>query len=408
MEFNDGIKPKMNWEVYARYFLTAKAIYEVCKITGLESPTVLEIGANGEKNLNAFLPEARITPLNINPENLNIKPENLIVADASNMYMIETGSYDFVISCAVLEHIPPELHKAVLSESFRVARYGVFHGAPQETIQVNQSERIVSNFHELLYKVKHRWLEEHLLNGHPECEKISSYCQELGFDYQIFQHMNCQLWTTLFCTYLEIMKYTPNFREYINTYYQRELFGRDFGISNIFMYLYISKSGPSASKVLENVKKDLCIADERELLNDFYDMQNHVKTVVSRVKEQLILDQQNKLYEQNIALINKMAEEKNELLQQLDKITEEKKQLLQQIIELKNFNRINEQTLRQYIKTLAEKEQIQKSLQGEVVSLKQKNKQIDDNLNALRQSTSWRMTRPLRKLADRLKALYRQ
>ena len=255
MEFVDNIKPKMFWEVYARYFLAAKAIYNVCETIGLEKPTILEIGSNGDKNLNAFLPEAVVIPLNMTPENLNTISDNLIVADASDMYMIEDNSYDFVISCAVLEHIPPVLHKAVLSESFRVARYGVFHGAPQESPAVNQAERIVSNYHELLHKVKHRWIEEHLLNGHPEYEKISECCKTLGFDYHMFQHMDCRLWTTLYCTYLEIVKYNPAFREYINAYYQKELFWRDLGTSNIFIYLYISKSGLPAERVLKILKR---------------------------------------------------------------------------------------------------------------------------------------------------------
>ena len=207
----------------------------------------------------------------------------------------------------------------------------------------------------------------------------------------------------MFCTYLEILKYSSDFREYFNTYYQKDLFWRDYGISNVFMYLYISKSGPSASEVLADFRKNLYESNSENLLIDFYDMQNHLKTVISRIREQLILDQGKKIFDQNSVIMKWIAEEKKGLLQLLNESDKEKKELLQQTEELANRKISNEQTLFQYKQIIAEKERVQKLLQDDILSLGEKNKQIESDLNAIQQSTTWKLTAPIRRLVDWIK-----
>lgn len=371
MRFDASAKTKMFWEVYARYFLASQSIYYVCEKLHLESPTILEIGANGEQYLNEFLPDAIVIPSNMNPENLNKTVDNLVVADASDMHMIPDNSYDFVISCAVLEHIPPKLHRAVLSETFRVARIGVFHAAPLESEYVNRAERTVSNFHEQLHKVKHRWIEEHLINGHPSVEAISSYCRELGMDYSIFQHMDYQLWTSLYCTTLETGRYGGRFREYINVYYQQELFHRDAGKFNVFMYLYMSKSGPVADEVFRDFRNGLQEADRELLLSDFYDFQKHLQFMVSSSKEEAI-GNQLKNCEQNSDQVRQLLEKNKNIAHALER----------------------------YIQECENSKKICAGLKNDVQILKKQNLQLSSDLKAIKQSTSWKLTKPLRSFGD--------
>lgn len=381
MYFDGNIKPNMFWEVYARYFLVSKAIHEVCEDLQIDSPTVLEIGANGENYINEFLPTAIVIPLNLKTENLNRPAEKLVVADASHMPEIPDNSYDFVISCAVLEHIPPKLHKAVLSESCRVARLGVLHAAPQESEQVNRAERTVSNFHELLYNTKHRWLEEHLLNGHPSIEALSSYCRELGVDYSIFQHMDCRLWASFYRTYLEVIRYSGKFREYVNAYYQRELFFRDSGTFNVFIYLYISKSGPKAEDVLRNFKIGLSKDKSEELLWDASDFQRHLENIISRNREQNIINH-GKVLEEQLKTAAQCISELKSVQKQFENIHEENEALSAKLAHL----------TREY----ASKNMICSKQEEELQALKQQYSQLISDLYAVKHSTSWKLTFPIR------------
>lgn len=399
MTFDNSVKPQMFWEAYARYFLAAKAVYEACIEIGLDTPTVLEIGSNGEKYLNEFLPEAKVIPLNSNSENIMENLDDFIIADATDMREIADCSYDFVISCAVLEHIPPFLHKAFLKECFRVARIGVFHAAPQESEYVYQAERTVSNFNELLYGEKHRWIEEHLQNGHPDIKKICLYCEELGMDYSVFQHMDYQLWTSFYCFWLENARYNAEFLAYLNTYYQQELFFRDFGSFNIFMYLYISKYGPSSSAILEGFKNKLKRTNREQLLGDFQDIQNYLSFLVSRKGEQKLFEQQATLIENNKHLTEKL----NYMLRQLKCAIAKENGLLRKIDALEKNNLLY---LREIYRLEQKEEEYLNSedvLKQELSSLKAQNVQLLADLNAVKQSALWRFTMPLRALINIVK-----
>lgn len=394
MKFDDSMKPQIFWEAYARYFLAAKAIDAACKAEGITSPTVLEIGSNGENFLNEFLPEAVVTPLNLTEENVSGNLDNLIVADASNMKGISDNSYDFVISCAVLEHIPPSLHKAVLSEGFRVARIGVFHAAPQESEYVNRAERTVSNFNELLFGTKHRWIEEHLENGHPILKDIVSYCKDLKFDFAIFQHMDCQLWCAFYCLWLECLKYSSQLLGYLNAYYQSELFNRDFGTFNIFMYLYIAKSGPSSNTILTNFKKRSQNADHSFVMEDFYNIQQRITSLMFREDKREIIDRQKQLEEGYSILNENVLKTKREVSQLLNQLFDYNKELnnrlIQQANELKRLNDRYTESSEQYKIWQKEENELQIQLKTEIGSLKEKNTQLEEELKSVKQSKLWK------------------
>lgn len=406
MTFDNSIKPQMFWEAYARYFLAATAIYEACMEIGLDTPTVLEIGSNGEKYLNEFLPEAKVIPLNSNSENIMENLDDFIIADATDMREIADSSYDFVISCAVLEHIPPFLHKAFLKESFRVARIGVFHAAPQESEYVYQAERTVSNFNELLYGEKHRWIEEHLQNGHPDIKKISLYCEELGMDYSVFQHMDYQLWTSFYCFWLENARYSAEFLAYLNTYYQQELFFRDVGPFNIFIYLYISKYGPSSSTILEGFKNKLKRTNREQLLGDFQDMQQHLRAVFHIKRENEIFKQQCTIQNQFFSNEKISIEYQKKIIEQINNLLIESKNknavLIKKMDRWKELNDTNTCLFHQYESLKKKLNKVQEQ-RMEIQSLKESNFQLCNELNRVKNSTTWRLTKPLRILADMLK-----
>lgn len=365
--FNNNIKPHLIWEAYSRYYLAAASIYNASKYLGIEEPTVLEIGSNGTGELNEFLPKAQVTHLNLYPSNIAKNNDKFIIADASNMYMISENSYDFVISCAVLEHIPIELHKSVLSESYRVAKFGVFHGAPQESEYVCRAERTVSNYHEVLFGCKHRWIEEHLINGHPDIDLIRNYCKELGFDFYIFEHMDCDLWTALYNTTLDLTAYGSDFKDYLNSFYQKELFLRDVGDNNIFIYLYISKKGMAAKDVLKEYTDKLNKKHKQEVFNDFSDFAKHLTFTINQQSQIKLKNELCKLKELNS----------------------------------KGFN---------YVKIIEKLENDRQSLTGkvsklnkEIEHLKNDNLSLTNELLDIHNASFWKITKPLRKIIDSIR-----
>lgn len=245
----------MFFELHARYRVAALFLQKAAGQCGLAAPTVLELGADGTNYLGEFYPEAQLTPSNPFPNNLRRRPENFIEADAADLGMLADDSFDFVISLAVLEHVPREKHKAFLSESSRVAKIGVFHGAPFGAGYVRRAERAVSDYYESLYGVKHRWLEEHLLNGHPDIDHITGILQELGRSHSVFEHMDVDIWERFYKLQLAAQAGSAEAMEQCSRYYAEKLFFHDIGAQNVFKHIYISKSGRDAGALCRDIEQ---------------------------------------------------------------------------------------------------------------------------------------------------------
>jgi ubiquinone/menaquinone biosynthesis C-methylase UbiE len=241
------------FEVYARYKMAALFIQETCIAQGLKNPRVLEIGSNGINHIAEFLPDVVLIPSNYKKENLSRMPDTFVEADATDLNMFEDEAFDFVISLCVLEHVPPEFHKAFFLETYRVAKFGVFHAAPFDDDFIILAEKDVSEFHKSLFGVKHRWIEEHLSTGHPNWENISGILNAYNFDYCMLRTIDINVWEQMYHLALLSMSMAPNLQNYINAYYNERIFPQDISERGLMTNIYIAKSGVTSVQLNRSI-----------------------------------------------------------------------------------------------------------------------------------------------------------
>lgn len=243
----------MFFEQFERYKIASMFIELAVKKSGLECPSILEIGSDGVNCISEFLPQVRWTPMNISKENIRTITDEFIEADATDMHMLKDESFDFVVSLAVLEHVSDEKRKAFISESCRVARIGVFHATPFKSEYISQIELDVSNYHEILFGMKHRWLEEHLENGHPDMKNVRHILNGLNYNYCIFEHMDADIWENFYKLWLFAAASDSPMTDYCDNYYVNKLFKHDFGKNNVFAHIYIAKNSEDTKELLAKV-----------------------------------------------------------------------------------------------------------------------------------------------------------
>jgi SAM-dependent methyltransferase len=93
-------------------------------------------------------------------------PMTPLIASAADLPLADQ-SFDVVLASDVLEHVPPELRKAVIQEALRVARRLVIFGFPCGVIAHELDEELREIF---LTRNLHVpiWLEEHMEAAFPE------------------------------------------------------------------------------------------------------------------------------------------------------------------------------------------------------------------------------------------------
>ena len=243
----------MHFELYARYKVAALFLAEAAKKHGLEKPTVLELGSGGINYLGEFFPEARVTLSNLDLTNVQDSVAQVVEADAADLRAFKDGSFDFVISLAVMEHVPLSQHEIFLAESCRVAGIGAFHAAPFDDDFILQAEQEVNDFYESLYGIRHRWLEEHKVNGHPNMERVGEILNKIGCDYCVFEHMDVEIWKDF---YSMLISASFKNRALSQHFYQDNLFFQDIGAQNVFKHIYVSKTEMLASELLKTITRE--------------------------------------------------------------------------------------------------------------------------------------------------------
>lgn len=218
----------MLFDQYQRY-KNAEIVINSIRRDG-EKFNILEVGANEHKNLERFLPNDRVTYLDIVLSEERKKDPAYILGDASEMDF-ENCSYDIIVALDIYEHILPERRKAFLSEINRVSSRLFVIGAPFDTDGVSESEKRVNNVYRCLYGGNHPWLIEHIENGLPRLNQTLDYLNEIGCKVSVFSHGNLRLWERLTNIELasDIDKELLNYADNIYDIYRKFAFEADYG-----------------------------------------------------------------------------------------------------------------------------------------------------------------------------------
>jgi len=117
--------------------------YQIDSVIKTKPKTVLEIGI-GNKTVSNYLKQMRfqITTCDFDK---NLQPD--IVADIRNL-PFKTNSFDTILACQILEHIPFEDVKKALSELKRVSKKNVIISIPYTRAYMENLFKIITPFFE--------------------------------------------------------------------------------------------------------------------------------------------------------------------------------------------------------------------------------------------------------------------
>lgn len=138
--------------------------------SGLASPSILEIGS-GTRGIALYLP-FRVTGVDVRFDG-DVHPNLGPVCQSGTDIPFGDGSFDYVVSVDMLEHVPPENRREVVHEMIRVARRKVFLAVPCGT-PAEQQDRMLNDIYFKSRGTYYRYLQEHVLHGLPGVEEIRS------------------------------------------------------------------------------------------------------------------------------------------------------------------------------------------------------------------------------------------
>lgn len=211
------------FDQYQRYTVVAKIADLVRANLRRPSLRVLDVGGyfitrRGQHILPLvhFLPRDRVIAADLVPAPL----PNYILADGLAL-PFESRTFDLVVSCDTLEHVPPGKRLSFVSELLRPAAHYIVLIAPFASEPNRQAERIL---HQYITSqgIRHRQLEEHLEHGLPCIDTLRAFLEERGQAAVDFADGYLHHWLPMM-----LIKHTPSLpREFqlnLDYFYNRHL-----------------------------------------------------------------------------------------------------------------------------------------------------------------------------------------
>ncbi|XQA65695.1 class I SAM-dependent methyltransferase [Xanthomonas sacchari] len=184
---------------YQRYGAAAHLL----RALDLIAPRVLEVGANRQRLLGQFLPDASFLYTDLHAEG---DEKDFVVADATDLPFVE-GEFDAVVSLDVLEHIPASLRKKAVAEMARVSSRVVVVGFPPNRPWVQAAEVDANDRWRELFGEDYVWLQEHKEFGLVDTDEVAATFEEAGMTVLRFGQGNAQLWSGLMGTHFIKVKF---------------------------------------------------------------------------------------------------------------------------------------------------------------------------------------------------------
>lgn len=213
------LEKELGFDLYGRYALI-RDIIDKCR-TSKKKLKILDVGGRGNL-LKAFMPKDEVWYLD---PNIDASDKNFIKADGCDM-PLEDGSFDWVVSADVLEHIPKGKRNVFLEEQYRVASEGVVVVAPFFSKTVEKAEININENFKKLYGIDHPWLIEHIENHLPDFIHIEEFAKSKKIQIQAFNNNELSLWELgqNFLLNADKSGIDPaGFTEYYNTFYSADI-----------------------------------------------------------------------------------------------------------------------------------------------------------------------------------------
>lgn len=239
---NEIKKEQLTFDQYQRYETIAEMI-EYFRLETAGAPfRLLEVGANEHKDMALFLPKDKILYTDITLTEAMERDPEFQQADGANL-PFEDGTFDFVYSCDVLEHIPEEKRQSFLLEAARVAKRCAILCFPFNSRDIVEAEQRVNAHYQELTGEEFIWLKEHRENGLPDITTIESILRNLGLSFFSFCHGNVSIWEKMWrCKFDESFITGPKDYESIDYFYNHNLYRRDISESCYRVFYAFSHS----------------------------------------------------------------------------------------------------------------------------------------------------------------------
>jgi hypothetical protein len=173
--------PVLPFDQHERYRIVAEALAAARPFAGARL-RVLDVGGLAPQLRGApllpgplFLPDDEVTTLDQPACDL----PGYVQGDGRTLPFGD-GSYDFVIACDVLEHVPAADRPAFWRELLRVARCGVAITAPFDSPEVAAAEELLFGYIKAELGVEQLQLREHRDFGRPRIDDTLALLAELG------------------------------------------------------------------------------------------------------------------------------------------------------------------------------------------------------------------------------------
>jgi hypothetical protein len=228
----------MPFDQHQRYKIVADALDRLREDS--EALEVLDVGG-GEGIILNFLPGDRVTILD--QTEVEGVP-NFVVGDATAL-PFEEGSFDYVTSLDVYEHIGTGAREKYLAELRRVARRGVLLAAPFDSEEVRGAEKLANEFHRTVHLQENVWLGEHEQNGLPDLDWTRAYLERQGDEVYVLPNGYLPHWLAMISLFFYEARLEGDSRlllDQLNSFY------------NEFMYEY-DNSEPSYRHLVVALKE---------------------------------------------------------------------------------------------------------------------------------------------------------
>ncbi len=183
------LEKEVPFDQFSRQFQVS-AIFDELRAED-ESFKILDVGGYRGRTAD-FLFKDDVTVLDL----YDVKDKHYVKGSALEM-PFEDGSFDYVVSFDVLEHIPANMRQKFFDECNRTAKNGVIICAPNKTAANQYAEVSLNELYKKLHKKPHEWLKEHIEYGIPDFDELEKYINKKGLTTTRFHSNKTQLWVVM-------------------------------------------------------------------------------------------------------------------------------------------------------------------------------------------------------------------
>ncbi len=173
---DSNLAKTLPFDQYSRQMIVATLINKALRPDAKAKLKIIDIGGHKGKT-QEFLPSDEVTILDVFDESY----QGYVKGDATKIEFAD-DFFDIATSFDVLEHIPRPLRPAYLSEALRVSKLGVFIAVPVDgnDCKTADAEVLLNEVNKELFGEDHRWLKEHIDLQIPSQEEMQKLLGKSG------------------------------------------------------------------------------------------------------------------------------------------------------------------------------------------------------------------------------------